>query len=363
MKKKWILWVIVAAVAIFVVAGIVIPYASSNKFQKENQIERLIKDIFEYPDLDDASVARIQGNWEDVMGNAKQKARFEEQALDAIGNMELSATNANFMFYKVTQQQLLLEMLGCENAQFREAYTAKLQQSFELYESLLRLDGLAEATLQEPLTYDKIYADQPAFYISPGELFLEDYLPGYVQEAQKDNTTGALLRLCHDLAAVKEYGNVDVTKLLSVEDVLQQLKTGAEQIIVKENAGGYYDGKSNDSSSDFDKQDFGPGEYTDSSVSTIRYYGDLACYSFVKTGNYSWDDENGEHQSISSTEYSRSTLYLRGEKIADTAVVEKYIKYAREDGMVNYHKDGCCFAVGDTALVGYTGNSAFLFQF
>ena len=57
-------------------------------------------------------------------------------------------------------------------------------------------------------------------------------------------------------------------------------------------------------------------------------------------------------------------MFLKGKAIYERNTVnENLIEYAYEDGMINYHKDGNCFAVSGSSLVCYVGDNMFVLNF
>ena len=176
--------------------------------------------------------------------------------------------------------------------------------------------------------------------------------------AEKD--TGAVINLLAGLSVVNE--TTELTGLVDVSALLDYLKTDAEEILIGEYEG-YYGGKTGsiDSSYENDKiwDAYLPGDYVHSSFSSVDYYGDLASYFYSSGGVYR--DENGKvHGNTASESYS-TYVELKGERISFESV-ENCIKYAHEEDMTNYHKDGYCFAIGDTTFVCYVGGEI-VFQF
>lgn len=240
------------------------------------------------------------------------------------------------------------------------------------------MDDFVEDVLKEASYKEKIYGTQLSYYVSPQNILVDEFLPAYFAEkrdaAFTSGKTAQILSLFNDLALVEKFDVIKLEDVLSIEDALMTLTTGAEEIVVKPDAGGYYDGAKDGSDSDFEKDElFGAvindllgleGEATKSEVSTVEFFGDLASCFYTQTFHYQGTDSNGESHSTTQDKHTRRSVLLKGERINEHYTVnEKHIKYAYEDGMVSYHKDGHCFAISDNALTCFVGENSFLLTF
>ena len=378
MKKtlvnKRIKIIIIAVVALFIIIGIVIPYSKSVAYTNNSQLERVIKDLFEYPDIEEDSIEDFVEDFEEAVDSKRQKEKFDDMALDAISNMNGGATSTNFerVVYEITAAQILLEAADYKNETLDNAFTEKSFELLELHHNLLDFEDFSESIINEPYpTFEsdaKVYDVDLTYYTSPRTLFINAYIPTHLN-TKKDGAfstkdTKELLSLCYDLSVLSAYPDFDITQWITLSEITGLLCDGAETIIVRNGEGGYYDDKENSASSNYKKDEALSvvGKAGTSSVKTSKYFGDLASYYSSKTGSYSWKDDDGNTNYVSDDIYSNSSVYLKDEEISG-ALSEQYLKYAQEDGMANYYKDDCCFAISDSGIVCYFGQTHFLLDF
>jgi hypothetical protein len=238
---------------------------------------------------------------------------------------------------------------------------------FELQDGLMEFDDFVEDILEEPLSVrqEKIYHTPPTYYTSPQEVFADIYLPARLGQKQEDvlrtKDTGKILNLCEDLTVLSKYDELRAQNVVLVQEMLTLLTADAETIIVKEGFGGYYDGGEDDSSANHlrDEEMSNVGSLTQATVSSVKYFGDLASYYFHRSDSYFGQDGSGNDMQVTGESVSRTTVYLRGVKISNYDLEERFIKYAYEEGMTSYHKDGYCFAVSEDRLVCFVGKDRF----
>ena len=377
MKKifanKWVKICLISALALFLVLGIAIPYIDSVKWNTQHDIEQAVYEIFTFPDVGD--IDRARHYLETVQKSEKNRKEFETQAIKEISKFDNSF---NSEIYDLTAQQIMLEELDYESPDIKEAQEKQIRDALEIYSKLMDMDDFVEDVLKEASYKEKIYGTQLSYYVSPQNILVDEFLPAYFAEkrdaAFTSGKTAQILSLFNDLALVEKFDVIKLEDVLSIEDALMTLTTGAEEIVVKPDAGGYYDGAKDGSDSDFEKDElFGAvindllgleGEATKSEVSTVEFFGDLASCFYTQTFHYQGTDSNGESHSTTQDKHTRRSVLLKGERINEHYTVnEKHIKYAYEDGMVSYHKDGHCFAISDNALTCFVGENSFLLTF
>lgn len=377
MKKifanKWVKICLISALALFLVLGIAIPYIDSVKWNTQHDIEQAVYEIFTFPDVGD--IDRARDYMETVKKSEKNRKEFETQAIKEISKFDNSF---NSEIYDLTAQQIMLEELDYESPEIKETQEKQIRDALEIYSKLMDMDDFVEDVLKEASYKEKIYGTQLSYYVSPQNILVDEFLPAYFAEkrdaAFTSGKTAQILSLFNDLALVEKFDVIKLEDVLSIEDALMTLTTGAEEIVVKPDAGGYYDGAKDGSDSDFEKDElFGAvindllgleGEATKSEVSTVEFFGDLASCFYTQTFHYQGTDSNGESHSTTQDKHTRRSVLLKGERINEHYTVnEKHIKYAYEDGMVSYHKDGHCFAISDNALTCFVGENSFLLTF
>lgn len=377
MKKifanKWVKIGLFSALALFLVFGIAIPYIDSVKWNTQHDIEQAVYEIFTFPDVSDMDRAR--NYMETVKKSEKNREEFETQAIKEISKFDSSF---HAVIYDLTAQQIMLEELDYESPKIKEAQEKQIRDAFEIYSKQMDMDDFVRDVLKESSYDDKIYGTELTYYVSPQTILVDEFLPAYFAEkkdaAFTSRKTAQILSLFNDLDLVEEFNVIEINDVLSVEDALAILTDGAEEIIVKPDAGGYYDGAKDESDSDFEKDElFGAvvndllgleGEATKGQVSTVEFFGDLASCFYTQTLHYQGTDSNGGSHSTTQDSNTRRSVLLKGVRINEHYTVnEKHIKYAYEDGMVSYHKDGHCFAISDNALTCFVGKHSFLFEF
>ncbi len=374
-SKKWFKLLLAATALILVVVFIVIPFVDSVKWNNEHAIKNAMREIIDYPDIeDDDSVKRAEEYMSQVTKSKKNTEKFEEQAVAKIKALDIS--NGGSVSYRIdclTETQLMLEKVGYESPALKQAFEEKIKETVDLLETS---EGFYK--IPEHISNTDIDASSLTYYQDFKTMFLNDLAPTCLKnqynEAVASGKTSEFISLCNNLAAMSEFLDFDADSVVSVDNIIKNLTTDAEEIIVKDGEGGYYDNMKSDASQD-NKSD----ELFDYVASTItgldvnsnsfkfkntKYYGDLSSYYFESGLAYSYEDEDGKTQYNSNTNKETRIVFLKGEPIHEgNSVDKKFIKYAYEDGMINYHKDGFCFAVGNSSLTCYVGNETFLMKF
>ncbi len=369
--------VVISVLVVFVLFAMVIPFVDSIIKSENKEIDKAVRELCKSPDIDERTVNRFVGQMENVLSANWKKEKFETKVVNEIGEINVGANGRNFEWtvYEITAQQILLEAAGYKSEAINNAYDKKISEILEQQAQRLEFDDFLEALIEEPYPTmaqeEKVLDVTLTYYTSPRAMLLSEFLIKHINKINSDavasKNTNDIMSLCNKLSILGEYTEFEVSQLVNKDEIIKILTADAENIIIKEGEGGYYDSSENISSSTFKDGEFNniaPGKHTISSVSTTKYYGDLAYIYFSRTGTYSFKDEEDETQYVSDELTSRKEVFLRGSRIAEgRSVDEKFIKYAYEDGMVNYHKDGNCFAVGDSSLVCYVGNITFNLYF
>jgi hypothetical protein len=395
MKKKISVKMIVILSLVAVVLGIAIlggvTLLRSIKNTQNYHIEHTASTFLSFPKIDKESMDRFEKDMEEVLDAAWKREKFEDLIIDGIEEIQPEWENdaikdgVNFakIVYEITAQQILLEAVGVESEDIKEAYDAKIAELHQLEKfSITDSKYLCAALMEEPYPTDyqdeKVYDVTLKYYTAPRTYFLETYLPAYMadvaREAITTKETGKLIGLGYKLSLLSIYPEVDINALADVQTAIDLLTADAQVIQVKEGMGGYYDGAQNDASQDNKSDelfDYVASTITGTEVNSnsfkfksVKYYGDLAGYYFESGLAYSYKDENGKTQYNSNTNNSRRVVFLKGEAIHEgNSVNEKFLKYGCEDGMVNYYKDGRCFAVGNGTLACYVGSKTFALEY
>lgn len=365
--KKRVIYIISVVAVLFLTVAILIPCINSIQHQKKAAIANAVDAIFSAYELDDRTIERAKGYMDNVLGNKAQEAAFVEQAISEIQKMNGGVGDLSLTVYDIVLQQKLLEILGYENDAIKQAYEAQIMVILNLQDGLMTFENFTEEILEEPLgkNVGSFYHDQPDYYTSPQKAYKETYLPQHLDqkktEALYTKDTGKILNLCADLAVLSQYDGLDVINTVSTQELLLSLTTEAETILIKPGVGGYYDGWEDNSSSNYDRDEAMSvvGNMVQATVSAAHYFGDLASYDFHRSGSYFGKDNNGNSMQVTGESVSYTTIYLRGTKISDYDLKERYIKLAYEDNMAAYQKDGYCFAVNDEQLICFVGKDHF----
>ncbi len=362
-----------AALALFILFGIVIPYRNSVQRQTKSDIGVAVSDVFTYPDVD--NIERLERYMKTVQKNRKNREAFEAQGVEQIRKSSRSLT---FLVYDIAAQQVILETFGFESPAIKAAQEEKIRDAFARNSATMEMDHFIADIINEPVDEEKIYDISLSYYVSPQDILREEFLPAYFAQtrdtALTSGKTSEILSLCNALSQITKFDVVDVEAIVPIEQLLTILTTGAEEITVKPGAGGYYDLEEDASDSSHKKDElfdfvvdsiFGTGgESTFGKVETVEYFGDLASLFYTKTFHYQWTDEDGNTQTTTQDSNTRRTVLLKGQRINESYLVnEKHIKYAYEDGMVSYHKDGHCFAIGNGKLTCFVGEHSFLLEY
>lgn len=374
-SKTWgkIAFFAALALILFFATTITVTLIQSAQRETEFDIDHCVHYIFEYPDV--ADLDYVADEFASIRKSEKNLEEFESRGIKEIRKFDRSLT---FFAYDINAQQIMLERLDYKSPAIKAAQEQMIRDALDASISTMDIDDLVYDILKEPTTEDKIYDIQLSYYVPPRTILIEEFLPQYFADktakAFASGNTGELLSLCNDLALVAEFDVIAMDDVLSIQDALTALTSGAEEIIVRPDSGGYYDGYTADSDSDFENDPLFDsvvndllgleGESTHSTVETVEYFGDLASCFYTQTFHYEGTDQNGETHSTTQDKNTRRTVLLKGERINSSYTVnKKHIKYAYEDGMVSYHKDGYCFAISDNALTCFLGKYIFLLEF
>lgn len=389
-KKMILILSLVTAVALVAVFGIV-TLMHSVKDTQNYHIEVAASNFLSFPKIDRDSMDRFERDMEEVLDADWKREKFEELVIKGIKEIQpewendaiKDGTNFARVVYEITAQQIMLEAVGVESDAIKEAYDAKIAELHQLEKvSITDSKYLCAALVEEPYPTDnqeeKVYDITLKYYTAPRTYFMETYLPAYMADVAQDaittKDTGKLIGLGYKLSLLSVYPEIDIKKLADMQTVTNLLTADAQVIQVKEGEGGYYDGMQNDASQDNKSDelfDYVASTITGTEVNSnsykfksVEYFGDLADYYFESGLAYSYKDENGKTQYNSNTNNSRRVVFLRGEAIHEGhSVDEKFLKYGCEDGMVNYYKDGRCFAVGNGTLACYVGSKTFALEY
>lgn len=362
--------IILTAIAIILAIVVVIVLCLKSKADQEEQrlaalddIKWLVNDVFVY--YKEGEEVLLKEKIANITKTKWMEEEFIKQGTAAIQKKTFDATYGAAMdCFWIKQQQLLLEECGYECPQFQQAYIEMLKREFHQQEEYFGFSEIANDALNGAIDEEEIYNKKLSYYSDPQSVFLNGYLPVYVESewnaARDAKDTGAVIDLCNGLTVVSTH--LDLETIIDINALLNYLTTDAEQFTVKEDEG-YYANKENQADSDFEKDEvwaeYLPGDYIHSSSSSVKYYGDLASYFRSSGGVYK--DENGNVHGDTATNNYSTMVYLKGERISFDSV-NNFIKYAYEDGMISYHKDGYCYAISDNALVCFVGGK-FLFAF
>ena len=370
-KKQIVIAVCIVVAVVFVIAAIVIPFLNSQKQAKLSEIKWTATNIFEFSHYTDSDVKRITKEIGEYKATAWKEEEFIKQGVEAIEKYDISYASLSYDILSMKDQQVLLEKVGYECPEFKEAYEQRFLKTFENYASSFGFAAIAEEVITEPVLYEDkdLFNLQLSYYADPRAVFIEQFMAPYLEEHIDEvlaaNNTGKLLALCKDLSFVSANTDVQLSTLLDVDLIIHALIDGAEKITVKPGEG-YYADKADSSGSDFEKDEiwdeYLPGDLTHSTVNSTVYYGDLAYRYFVNQTNLTYEDSSGKTQSSTSKNHESKVIYLRGEVLTDGSIDEQYIKLAFEEGMVSYQKDKCCFAISDHAIVSFLGDG-FSFEF
>jgi len=376
--------VIIAVLVAFVVFAMAIPFVNSMIKSANDEIDDAVYALCEYPDIDKRKVKRFVDKMENVLSADWKKEKFETKVVNEIAKMNagLDATEFERTVYDITAQQILLEAAGYKSEAINNAYDKKISEILQQQSQRLEFDDFLKALIEEPFPTmneeEKVLDVTLSYYTSPRTELLSGFLTQYIDEITNDavasKNTNDIMSLCKKLSILAEYPEIDDGQRADMSEIIKILTTDAEKIIIKAGEGGYYEGNENTTSSDNESDElfnYVASEITGTDVDSnsykvkdMKYYGDLSSYFFESGFAYSYEDEDEKKQSNSKKNHTTRLVFLKGEIIHEGDTVdEKYIKYAYEDGMANYHKDGNCFAIGESSLVCYVGNETFNLYF
>lgn len=368
-KSNWKIWVILAVVAAVIAGAVFAKVKADQKKKKAVALENItwtVQNLFKYSSPTEDNLKRIKEEIQTILATPWMEEEFRAQAVAEIQKTEMDLTygigSISMNAFRIKEDQLLLEEMGYQCPEIKSAYEERLRKSFVGIGNYQGIAMLSDGTLNGPNDEEgKIYSKELSYYTDPKTVFLTMFLPEYVETTLAQKDTKKLLDLCEGLNVVRAH--TDLAEVVDLQTIFDGLTSGAEQITVMAGEG-YYKDKKNESDTDFSKDaiwsQYLPGDLVTSKTNSVKYYGDLASFFFSKYTIR--QDEDGNGQAVDSSYVSNNMTYLKNERIAFTGVSERYIKYAYEDGMVSYHKDGYCFAIGDNALTCFVGDS-FLFEF
>ena len=368
-KLNWKIWVILAVVAAVIAGAVFAKVKSDQKKEKALALENIswtAKNLFGFMTPSEDTIKRIKEEMQTILATPWMEEEFRTQAVTEIQRIDFGANYVGKMsVFWIKEDQLLLEEMGYHCPEIKRAYEDMLKREYAKQEGYFGFAEITDAALNGPMDEEETYNKQLSYYADPKNVYLTAYLPAYVEETTKtalaEKDTGKLLSLCEGLNVV--CAHTDLAEVVDLQKVFDGLTTGAEQITVKPGEG-YYKDKKDATDTDFSKDpiwsQYLPGDLITSTSNSVKYYGDLASFFFHRYNIR--EDENGKGHAIDSSSVSKNTTYLKDTRIAFTGVSERYIKYAYEDGMVSYHKDGYCFAIADSALTCFVGDE-FLFEF
>ena len=320
---------IVAVIAIVVGICLLLKQEQKEKAYAQQQtqlydIQSLAQNLFSYYSANKKD--SIKEEIAEIINTPWKEEEFIKQGVKTIQNETIEANGfAAYDCFQIKQQQILLEEINYKCPQFQQAYKEWLIKLFNSQAEYNGLAKIADYALNGTTGDEEIYNQQLTYYSDPKNVFLKDFLPTFIEKewssTQNAADTEAVLNLCGGLAVVSAHA--DLNTYVDVNSLLNYLKTDAQQITIQQDQG-HYANKGTSTNGYLQSSD------------TTSYYGDLAS---------------------TSTE----TL-LKGERISWESISKAFVKYAYEDGMVSYYKDGFCYAISDTAIVCFVG-AEFYFPF
>lgn len=368
-KLSWKMWIVLAVVVVAIAGAVFAKVKSDQKKEKALALENIswtAKHLFGFMSPSEDTIKRIKEEMQTILATPWMEEEFRTQAVAEIQKTDMSLTygigSASMNAFWIKEDQLLLEEIGYQNPEIKSAYEEMMKTKFSALGKSQGIAVLTRGTLDGPGDEeDEIYKKQLSYYTDPKTVFLTMFLSEYVETTLAEKNTEKLLDLCEGLNVVRDH--TDLAEVVDLQKVFDGLTTDAEQITVTPGEG-YYQDRENESDTDFSKDpiwsQYLPGDLITSTTNSVKYYGDLASFFFHRYTIR--EDENGNNHVVDSDSASNNTTYLKDTRIAFTGVSERYIKYAYEDGMVSYHKDGYCFAIGDNQMTCFLG-AEFLFEF
>ena len=364
------MWIVIAVVVVAIAGAVFAKVKSDQKKEKALALENIswtAKNLFAYSSPTENTRNRIKEEMQTILATPWMEEEFRTQAVAEIQKTDMSLTygigSASMNAFWIKEDQLLLEEMGYQCPEIKSAYEEMMKTKFSALGKSQGIAVLTSGTLNGPNDEEgEIYnKEQLSYYTDPKTVFLTMFLSGYVETTLAEKNTEKLLDLCEGLNVVRDH--TDLAEVVDLQKVFDGLTTGAEQITVKPGEG-YYKDKENGSDTDFSKDpiwsQYLPGDLITSTTNSVKYYGDLASFFFSR--DTIRQDEEGKGHTVNSGSVSNNTTYLKDTRIAFTGVSERYIKYAYEDGMVSYYKDGYCFAIGDNKMTCFLEDE-FLFEF